>query len=158
MHFGKSSKYQLPCPTFKVHKSVKAAKESTKYLGNILSTKGGMTATIEDRRNTGWGRISTILGILEEVDMGGNKLEAGLLLREAILVGGMLYSAETWSDVTDKQLSRLEVVDTALLKKLTGGHSKCPSEFVNMETGTWNLRHHLTYLKLMNHHHMGQNV
>ena len=136
MHFGKSSKCQLPCPTLKVHKSVMAAKESTKYLGNILSTKGGMTANIEDRRNTGWGRISTILGILEEVDMGGNKLEAGLLLREAILVGGMLYSAEAWSDVTDKQLSRLEVVDTALLKKLTGGHSKCPSEFVHMETGT----------------------
>ena len=39
----------------------------------------------------------------------------------------------------------MEVVDTALLVRLTGGHSKCATEFNHMETGTWKLRHHLTY-------------
>ena len=46
----------------------------------------------------------------------------------------------------------MEVVDSALLVRLTGGHSKCPSEFNHMETGTWKLRHHLTYLRLLYHH------
>ena len=66
---------------------------------------------------------------------------AGLRLREAILILSLLYSAKAWSGVTVK-----------LLKRLTGSHSKCPSEFHHLETGTWKLCHHLKYLRLMYHH------
>ena len=127
---------------------------STKYLGNILSTNGGQDDNIEDRRCKGWGKISTIMGILSEIDMGVHKLEAGLILRQAILISSMLFSAEAWSGVTNKQLARLEVVDSALLRRLTGGHAKCPSEFLHLETKTWKLRHHLSYLRLIFHHHI----
>jgi hypothetical protein len=129
-------------------------KQSTKYLGNILSTRGGISDNIEDRRGIGWGKISTIMGILGSVDMGIHKLEAGLLLRQAILINSLLYSAEAWSGLTDRHLARLEVVDTALLRRLTGGHAKCASEFYHLEAGTWMLRHHLTYRRLMYHHHL----
>ena len=106
---------------------------------------------IEDRRNQGWGKIATIMGILSEVDMGVHKLEVGLLLRKAILIGGMLYTSEAWSGLNEKQLARLEVVDTALLRKLTGGHSKSATEFYHLETKTWKLRHHISYLRIMYH-------
>jgi hypothetical protein len=152
LHYGK--KCALPCPTLKVHKEDMKKEVSTKYLGNILSTSGGLSKNIEDRRNKGWGKISTIMGILSEVDMGVHQLEAGLRLREAILISSLLYSSEAWSGVTEKHISRLEVVDSALLKRLTGSHAKCPSEFHHLETGTWKLRHHLTYLRLMYHHHI----
>ena len=152
LHYGKESKCALPCPTLKVHKDDMLKQVSTKYLGNILSTSGNMNENVEDRRNKGWGKISLIMGILSEVDMGVHQLEAGLRLREAILISSLLYSAEAWSGVTDRHMSRLEVVDSALLKRLTGSHSKCPSEFHHLETGTWKLRHHLTYLRLMYHH------
>ena len=112
LHIGKTNKCKLPCQNLKVHKEIMLKKESTKYLGHILSANGSNDSTIEDRRNKGWGKISTIMGILEEVDMGANRLEAGLLLREAILVSGLLYSAEALSNLTDKQIARLEVVDT----------------------------------------------
>ena len=72
--------------------------------------------------------------VLSEVDMGVHTLEAGLRLREAILMNSLLYSAKAWSGVTEKQLGQLEVVDTALLGKLTGGHSKSPTEFHHLET------------------------
>ena len=77
-----------------------------------------------------------------------------LMLRQALLVSSMLYSAEAWSGITEKQLARLEVVDSSLLRRLTGGHVKCATEFLHLETGTWKLRHHLTYLRLMYHHHI----
>ena len=109
---------------------------STKYLGNFVSSSGGCEDTIEDRRKKGWGKISTIMGILGAVDMGCNRLEAGLLLRQSILINSLLYSAEAWSGVTEKQLARLESVDTALLTQLTGGHSKSALEFNHLETGT----------------------
>ena len=83
--------------------------ESTKYLGNVVSTFGGNEETIEDRWKRGWGKISTIMGILGEVDMGCNQLEAGLLLRESILINSLLYTAESWYGVTEKQLADLRL-------------------------------------------------
>ena len=94
------------------------------------------------------------MAILGEVDMGQNRLEAGLLLRESILVNSLLFSAEAWSALSEKQLARLEVVDTSLLRQLTGGgHSKCPTEFHHLESGTWKLRHILTYHRRLMFHH-----
>ena len=145
-------KCTVPCPVLKVHSDPMETSTSTKYLGNYISAKGGVNDTIEDRRKKGWGKVSLIMGILGEVDMGAHKLEAGLLLRESILVNSLLFSAEAWSAVSEKQLARLEVVDNALLRQLTGGHSKCPSEFNHLETSTLKLRHILSYRRLMFHH------
>ena len=151
LHIGKEGKCALPCPSLKVHQNVMQRKESTRYLGNVLSTKGGLCDMIEDRRNQGWGKIATIMGILSEVDMGVHKLEVGLLLRKAILINGLLYTAEAWSGLNEKQLARIEVVDTALLHKLTGGHVKSATEFYHLETATWKLRHHISCLRIMYH-------
>ena len=105
LHIGKQKECLLPCPDLKVDNCSMETTENTKYLGNILSSKGGTCDTIEDRRKKGWGKISQILGILEEVDMGTNRVEAGLLLRQSILVNSLLYCAESWSGVTEKQLA-----------------------------------------------------
>ena len=94
LHIGKKSKCPLPCPKLKVHKDIMDQKERTRYLGNIISSKGGLSEMIDDRRNQGWGKISTIMGILSEVDMGVHKLEVGLLLREAILISSLIFTAE----------------------------------------------------------------
>ena len=144
----------MTCPTLRVNKEPMMKKNIAKYLGNILSTEGGLDDTIEDRRSKGWGRIASIMGILSEVDMGAHRIEAGLRLKEVILINSILYSAEAWSGVSQRQLTRLEVMDTALLRKLTGSHSKCPTEFHHLETSTWKIRLPLTYLRLMYHHHI----
>ena len=72
LHIGKHNKCALPCPKLKVHNDTMEATKCTKYLGNMLSSKGGVPDTIEDRRNKGWGKIAQIMGILDEVDMGTN--------------------------------------------------------------------------------------
>ena len=107
---------------------------------------------VEERRKIGWGKISQIMGILKAVDLGTNRVEAGLLLRQSIIVNSLLYSAEVCSGVTEKQLARLEVVDTALLSRLTGGHPKTATKFHHLETGIIKLRHKLIYLRLMFQH------
>jgi hypothetical protein len=154
VHIGNVKKCEQSCPELKVNKEHMKKVESTKYLGNMISSKGGIQETIEDRRNRGWGKIATIMGILSEITVGSHKMEVGLMLRKTIMINSLLFSAEAWSGVTEKQLARLEVVDTALLRKLAGGHSKCGTEFHHLETGTLKLRHILTYLRLMYHHHI----
>ena len=110
-------------------------KESTKYLGNIIMSTGGVRETVENRRNPGWGKVATIRGILESVDMGAHRVEIGLLLRSAILVNSLLFTAETWSGVREADLVRLEQVDLALMKSLASGHSKYANVFLFLEMG-----------------------
>ena len=154
IHIGKPEKCKHTCPELKVHDSKMPATDVTKYLGNYVNSKGTHTSTIEDRRNKGWGKVATIMGILGEVAMGTHRVEAGLLLRKAILHSSLLFSAEAWSNVNIKEIKRLEQVDTHLLKLLLEGHSKCPSVFYHLETGTLMLRHILTQNRMMYHHHI----
>ena len=81
-------------------------------------------------------------------------MEAGLLLRKAILTNSLLFSAEAWSNVSDKDIKRLEQVNTSLLKSLVKGHSKTPVVFHHLESGTLMLRHILMMNRLMYHHHL----
>ena len=154
IHVSKAKQCSLPCPKLMVHKDKMHEVDKAKYLGNYLSSTGGVKATIEDRRNKGWGKVSQILGILGEVDLGRHRMEAGLILRKAILTNSLLFSAEAWSDVTDKDVKRLEQVDSSLLKSLVKGHSKTPVVFHHLESGTIMLRHMLMVNRLMYHHHL----
>ena len=40
---------------------------SAKYLGDIITCNGGVRATLENRRNRGWGKIAEIMGTLSEL-------------------------------------------------------------------------------------------
>ena len=73
-HVGSKLKCKTECPKLKVHQSEMSKSVAVKYLGNIVTSQGGVTATIEDRRNKGWGKVATILGIQQVVDMGRRRL------------------------------------------------------------------------------------
>ena len=154
IHVGNVKKCNQPCPKLKVHEENMHDVQSFKYLGNIVTTNGGNQATIEDRRNRGWGKVAQIMGILGEVETGAHRMEVGLLLRKAILTNSLLFSAEAWSAVTDADIHRLEQVDLALLKSLVNGHSKTAAIFHHLETGTLKLRHILMKNRLLYHHHI----
>ena len=70
IHVGRKHTCKLPCPKLKVHESTMKESDSSKYLGTIVSSMGGVKETLEDRRNKGWGKVASILGILAQVDMG----------------------------------------------------------------------------------------
>jgi hypothetical protein len=154
VHIGKNHKTNLPCPKLKIRNSEMKISDSAKYLGNFVTSRGGVRDTVEDRRNKGWGKVATIKGLLSEVDLGDNRVEVGLLLRKAILVNSLLFTAETWSGIKESDLVRMEQVDLALISSLVSGHSKCPQEFAYLETGSLKLRHILTQNRLMYHHHL----
>ena len=74
-------------------------KQSFKYLVNIGTSQGGVTKTIKSRRNKGWGKVASIMGILSEMDMGIMRVEVWFLMRKATLVNSLLFTAESWSRV-----------------------------------------------------------
>ena len=152
IHVGKKHRCVVPCPNLKVHNDKMHEKQSTKYLGNLITSNGGVRETVEDRRNKGWGKVAQIKAILQEVPFGSHRVEAGLLLRRSILVNSLLFSAETWSGVTERDIARMQVVDTALIRSITGGHSKTAVEFHFLETGSLMLKHILRINRMMYHH------
>ena len=94
------------------------------------------------------------MGLLENVPLGPYRIEVGLLLQKAILTSSPPYSAEAWSAVSEAEIKRLEQVDSALLKGLVEGHSKTPSSFHFLETGSLMLRHIIRINRLMYHYHI----
>ena len=69
--------------------------ESANYLGNFITSQGGVRATVEDRRSKGWGRVSQVMGILGEVALGRHRMEAGLILRTFFDVAHLLGHLRT---------------------------------------------------------------
>ena len=56
--------------------------------------------------------------------------------------------------MAEAEIKRLEQVDSALLKGLVDGHSKTPSCFHYLETGSLMLRHIIRINRLMYHYHI----
>ena len=53
-----------------------------------------------------------------------------------MVINGILCNSEAWLSVTNAQIAKLESVDNALLRGILQAHSKTPSEFLHLETGT----------------------
>ena len=80
--------------------------------------------------------ISEILSILREVPLGKHELAAGLQLREAMFINGILTNSEVWYAIKNEEIQRLQEADEYLLRKLLKAHSKTAKECLYLETGT----------------------
>ena len=138
LHIGKQSTL---CPDLKVHDERLTKSESETYLGEIISNTGRLRANIQSRRDKGFGCVAEIMSILSEIPLGKYKIQIGLILRQAMLINGMLSSSEAWSDVKDGDIKLLEDVDEFLLRSLFKAQSKTSLEFLHLETGTVPLRY-----------------
>ena len=119
-----------PCPELKVHEANMKDSEKEKYLGDYIDKTGKIKTTIDDRVGKGWGIVSEIRAIINEVPLGKYKLEIGLKLRQAMLVNGLLFNSEAWHSVSQDDISSLEKIDEALPRFLLGSHAKTPIEIL----------------------------
>ena len=78
IHIGSESKCKTTCPELKVHEHTMTKATSAKYLGDVVSGRG-VQETIESRVQTGWGKVSQILGLLAEVPSGPHRIKIYLV-------------------------------------------------------------------------------
>ena len=154
IHIGNPKKCQVKCPSLRVHEKKMKVATTAKYLGNIVSEKGGSHDTIEKRRSEGWGKVSQIMGLVSEIPPGIFRLQIGLRMRETKLCNNLLYSGEAWSSISEQDMGRLKQVDLSLIRSLTGSHSKTVKEFMYLELGLIKPRHILTIRRMMYHYHI----
>ena len=113
------------------------------YLGNII------LKNIEKRRAKGYGMISDILAIVNELPLGHWRTEAGLRLRQAMLVNGILFNSEAWHGISMKDIEVFEKIDEALLRSILNAHSKIPREALYLETKSIPIRYIIASRRLM---------
>ena len=104
------------------------------YLGDILDKRGTCRPNIEKRKCKGYSITSNILAIVNDIPLGHWKIQAGLSLRQAMLLNGILFNSEVWQGTETKDIISLEKVDEALLRGLLGAHPKVPLEALYLET------------------------
>ena len=115
--------------------------EEKKYLGDILTKDGKNIINIKTRTNKAQGNVNKMVNTLDERPYGRHRFKAAKLMRDAILLSGLLTNSESWINVSKKDLDDLEKPDFTLQKKIlsaTGNPSKC---FTKLELGILPVRY-----------------
>ena len=81
------------------------------YLGDILSNDGKNNKNIDNRISKGIDNINNIFNLLENVVFGNHYFEIALLLRESMLVNGIMTNAEVWYNLNKSEIEKFESLD-----------------------------------------------
>ena len=149
IHIGKA---KISCHKLKVHDDI--MKQSTKesYLGDIIDQSGKLHQNIDKRKSKGYGIMANIMAIINEIPLSHWKVEAGLKLRQAMLINGIMYNSEAWQGIQEKDISLLEKVDESLLRGVISAHPKIPIEALYLETKSVPIRFILASRRIMYMH------
>ena len=146
VHIGKQNKN---CPALKIHGEDMGQTNQEKYLGDVVDKSGKVRANIEERKAKGYGMLANIMAIITEVPLGHWKVDAGLQLRQAMLINGILFNSEAWHNVSQDDLKILEKVDEALLRGILNAHSKIPLEALFLESSSIPIRFIVSSRRMM---------
>ena len=132
LHIGKPNK---GCPPLKVHGTSMPEVSEETYLGDILSNDGKNTKNIDNRISKGIGIINNIFNLLENIVFGNHYFEIALLLRESMLVNGILTNAEVWYNLNKSEIERFESLDRLFFRRLLSVPHTTPKEAFYLEMG-----------------------
>ena len=77
-----------------------------KYLGDVISSNGTNRANIKQRTNKAHGNVNRIVTTLNERPYGKHFIKADKVMRESVLLGGLLTNG--WINVLKKDIEDLE--------------------------------------------------
>ena len=110
-------------------------KSEEKYLGDVISRDGRNIKNIQSRVNKGTGIVRKILTILDGIPFGKYHYEAGIILRNSLLVSSVLFNSEAWYNITKAELELIETVDLMLLRGILKAPKSTPKEMLFLELG-----------------------
>ena len=91
MHVGKK---KSECQKLKEHMKEMDEVDDVTYIGEILSADAKNTMNVKARVSNGKGHVNKILYILENMDLGPYYFSMAILLRNSILINGMIFKIE----------------------------------------------------------------
>ena len=132
MHVGRKNSL---CPKLKVHGQEMLDVSEITYLGDRVTADGKNFKNIRDRVRKGTGLVCQILKILQTVRFGNCRIEIALLLRESLLVNGMLTNAEIWYHLQTSETDEIDRVDRSFFYRLMEMPRSVPKAAIYLEFG-----------------------
>ena len=124
------------------------------YIGDLISHDGSNLKNIMSRKAKGTGIVDNIMGKLRGTVYGPFYFEVGLVLRESMLINGILTNAEAWYGFSTSEMEQLEQVDENFLRIFLEVGRGCPKEMLYLETGTIPMRFIIYKRRLMFLHYI----
>ena len=137
LHVGKPTTL---CPELRVHGTVMESVQKDVYLGDTISADGTNTANIQARISKGNGILSQIRNYLETMSFGAHYFKIAMLLRESLLLNGILTNCSSWYGLTETDLTGLESLDLAFFRTLFQVPQTVPTVSLFLETGSYSIR------------------
>ena len=106
-----------------------------KYLGDLISSDGRNSKHIKERTNKSNGTINNIVSTLSERPYGKHEFKAYKIMREGLLLGGMLTNVESWINISKSDIDKLEKPDTILMRKVLSAYGNARKSCMMLELG-----------------------
>ena len=136
LHSGKCNPF---CPLLEVHGEAMKKSNEEKYLGDLIGDTimgdGSNKKNVTKRKAKGIGIVAQIMVIMETVSLGFFVFEIAMILRESLLLNGMLFNCEVWYGLTKAQVLELAAVDKLLLRRVLRVPISTPTEAMYLELG-----------------------
>ena len=100
------------------------------------------------------GVITQIMRILKSVSLGHFYFEMAVLLRESLLMNGILFNSEVWYSLTKAQVNELQEVDTLMLRKVMEVNKSVPISSLFLELGLTPIKQILQGRRVMYLHYL----
>ena len=113
--------------------------DSDTYLGDVIAADGSNTENIKTRVSKGNGILAKIKSILETVSFESHYFKIALLLRESMLLNGILTKCESWYGLKETEISELESVDLDFFRSLFKVPFTVPTAGLFLETGSYRI-------------------
>lgn len=135
MLVNRRNKTNLVVPKLKINDEIMEEVHQMVCLGDVFNSKGNNDALMEDRVKRGTASMVSIHGFMREISVGVYTVSVFLLLYSAIFLASILFNAQAWSNLTEKNMHTLSTVQLKFLKKIMSAKQATANSFVYLELG-----------------------
>ena len=133
-------------------------KECEKYLGDMINGGGlseSIESTITERHGRIFGSILEIRTILEDYRSSrAGGVTSGIMLWEVAVIPSLINNSETWTELEETQLERMEDLQSMLLRTLFNTAKTTPRALLYWDTGVLPISYKIEQQKLLFLHHL----
>ena len=120
-----------------------------KYLGFVISANGDNMANINAVKKKSIGIIRKIMTKLESLHLKNYFFECALIFLKVMLRASILYSCETYYNLSEVQIRQIERIEEGFLRKILNTQRGCPIVQLYLEVGLVPARFEIQRLRLL---------
>ena len=125
-----------------------------KNLGHYISNQNNNMIHINQMRIKAINIKQKIFHYLQNLQVGKYYFECGVILMKSLLRTSILYSAETFYNLNEKEIRELEQIEEDFLRQLLGTQRGCPIPQIYLELGIYPARFELMKSQILFYHYI----